>query len=230
MLTERQKKIFKQIVENYIFDAQPIGSKLLTDSLGVSSATIRNEMSVLEDENLIYQPHTSAGRVPTIDGYKYYFDNFVDKEKSLSRSKQQLLESIWRESLDDYNQSLKKLAKAMADISKNAVLVGFSEKYFYYTGLANLFNQPEFTAIDLVRSLGYLVDHLDEVVSRIFPQIDDLSVKIGDDNPFSSECSVLLAKCSTPTGEGLLGILGPVRMDYQHNFSLLNYSRNLINK
>lgn len=230
MLTSRQNQIFKQIVENYVFDAQPIGSKLLTDSLDVSSATIRNEMAALEEKDLIYQPYTSAGRVPTVAGYKYYFENFVEKEKMLPKREQQIVASTWQKSTADYNQSLKNLAKVLADISKHAVLVGFSERYFYYTGLANLFNQPEFTAVNLVRSMGYLVDHLDEVVSEIFPQVEGLSVKIGDDNPFSNECSVLLAKFSDSNGDGLLGILGPLRMDYQQNYSLLNYSRNLINK
>ncbi len=230
MLTPRQNQIFKQIVENYVFDAQPIGSKLLTDSLDVSSATIRNEMSALEEMNLIYQPYTSAGRVPTVAGYKYYLENFVDKEKLLPKREQQLLTAVWQKSTADYNQSLKNLAKEIADISKHAVLVGFSEKYFYYTGLSNLFAQPEFTAVDLVRSMGYLVDHLDEVVSKIFPHVEGLTVKIGDDNPFSNNCSVLLAKFSEATGDGIIGILGPIRMDYQQNYSLLNYSRNLINK
>lgn len=230
MLTNRQNQIFKEIVENYVSNVQPISSKLLTDSLNVSSATIRNEMSALEDKGLIFQPHTSAGRVPTAAGYKYYFDNFVDKEKLLNKHDQQLVEAAWQKSKYDYNQSFKNLAKVLADISQHAVLVGFSEKYFYYTGLANLFNQPEFTAVDLVRAMGYLVDHLDEVVSKIFPYIEDLSVKIGEENPFSNECTVLLTKFSNPAGEGLLGILGPMRMDYQQNYSLINYSRNLINK
>ncbi len=230
MLTNRQNQILKEIVENYVFDAQPIGSKLLTESMNVSSATIRNEMSALEDKKLIYQPYTSAGRVPTAAGYKYYFENFVDKEKSPAKNDQQVIAEIWKKNSADYHQALKSLAKVVADLSQYAVLVGFSEKYFYYTGLSNLFNQPEFTTADLVRAMGYLVDHLDEVVSRIFHQVDGLTVKIGADNPFSSECSVLLAKFSDPSGDGLIGILGPMRMDYQRNYSLISYSRNLINK
>ncbi len=230
MLTSRQNQIFKQIVENYVFDAQPVGSKLLTDSLAVSSATIRNEMSALEENQLIYQPHTSAGRVPTARGYQYYFDNFVDKDKPPSKTDQRLVDAVWQKNSGDYNQDLKSLAKTLADLSKHAILVGFSERYFYYTGLSNLFAQPEFGAVNLVKAMGYLVDHLDEVVSHIYPQVDSLSVKIGEDNPFSNDCSALLAKFHNRQGEGLIGILGPMRMNYQQNFSLINYSRNLINK
>ena len=73
-LTERQEYILSVIVRDYIRDAQPIGSKTLVEqsNLGVSSATVRNEMSVLEQHGLIYAPHTSAGRVPTRRGYRYF--------------------------------------------------------------------------------------------------------------------------------------------------------------
>ena len=90
-----------------------------------------------------------------------------------------------------------------------------------------LFNQPEFNEVNLVRSIGYVVDHLDEVAQNIFNEIDDIEIKIGDDNPFGRECSVLLTKFPYNQTEGLFGILGPARMDYQKSFSLLSYLNQL---
>ena len=78
-LDERKAAILRAIVEHYVASAQPVGSQTVTQSagLGVSAATVRNEMSVLERDGLIAQPHTSAGRVPTDAGYRYYVDHLA---------------------------------------------------------------------------------------------------------------------------------------------------------
>jgi heat-inducible transcriptional repressor len=78
-LDERKSAILRSIVEHYVSTAQPVGSQTVTQTagLGVSAATVRNEMSVLERDGLIAQPHTSAGRVPTDLGYRYYVDHLA---------------------------------------------------------------------------------------------------------------------------------------------------------
>jgi heat-inducible transcriptional repressor len=73
-MTERQEKILKLIVDEYVKSAEPIGSKALSKVLKVSSATIRNEMSVLEEEGYIEKTHTSSGRIPSEKGYRYYIE------------------------------------------------------------------------------------------------------------------------------------------------------------
>ena len=78
MLTERQNKILKMIVERYIKEPIPVGSKSISKALNCSSATIRNEMAVLEDANLLEKTHTSSGRVPSEAGYRYYVDNLME--------------------------------------------------------------------------------------------------------------------------------------------------------
>ena len=75
-LTERKRRVLWAIVQDYSSTAEPVGSRTIARKydLGVSSATIRNEMQDLEDEGYLEQPHTSAGRVPSIKGYRYYVD------------------------------------------------------------------------------------------------------------------------------------------------------------
>lgn len=82
MLTERQLLILRAIIDDYIQTAQPVGSRTLSkrDDLSFSSATIRNDMADLEDLGLIEKPHTSAGRVPSEVGYRYYVDHLVEKK------------------------------------------------------------------------------------------------------------------------------------------------------
>src|SRR3954470_14247968 len=78
-MTERQQKILAAIVEQYAEVASPVGSSLLAKVFGVSSATIRAEMAELEREGYIQQPHTSAGRVPTDKGYRFYVNSLAEE-------------------------------------------------------------------------------------------------------------------------------------------------------
>lgn len=84
-LDDRKEKILKAVVEDYIQSAEPIGSKTIADKykLDYSTATIRNEMKLLEDDGYLKQLHISSGRVPSTKGYRYYVDNLM-KEKKLS--------------------------------------------------------------------------------------------------------------------------------------------------
>ena len=81
MLTKRQEDILKLIVEHYIKLAKPIGSKLICKKLKCSSATVRNEMATLENVGLLEKTHTSSGRIPSEEGYRYYVDNLMELKK-----------------------------------------------------------------------------------------------------------------------------------------------------
>lgn len=81
LLTGRQEKLLKIIVEEYIKSANPVGSKALCDELNCSSATIRNEMSLLEELGFLQKTHTSSGRIPSEDGYRYYVNNLMEPKK-----------------------------------------------------------------------------------------------------------------------------------------------------
>ena len=82
MLTDRQKSLLKIIVEEYIKTARPVGSNLICRELKCSSATIRNEMSDLEEIELLEKTHTSSGRIPSEKGYRYYVDNLMEPKKN----------------------------------------------------------------------------------------------------------------------------------------------------
>ena len=94
MLSNRQEELLKLIVEDYIKTVKPVSSKSLCDSLDCSSATIRNEMGVLEDLGLLEKTHTSSGRVPSEKGYRYYVDNIM-KPKELSGEDMLKLQTVF---------------------------------------------------------------------------------------------------------------------------------------
>lgn len=228
-MESRKDNLLKIIVEEYIESASPIGSSLVVEKHlpELSSATIRNEMAQLEEEGLICQPHTSAGRIPTLLGYRRYVDDFIGEGGSSERDRQQLKQLSGQ--LAAGENSIKALAKFLAEISDSTILVGFSASNVYYTGISNLFKQPEFIQHQLVFSMSEIIDHLDEVMGNIFHEIEaEARILLGEDNPFGAMSSVILAKYRQGDQEGLIGILGPNRMDYKRNLGLIKLAQELI--
>ncbi|MFH1866532.1 MAG: HTH domain-containing protein [Patescibacteria group bacterium] len=229
MLEIRQKELLGELVKSYIKQAEPVGSKHLEKKLGVSSATIRNEMASLEEEGYLIQPHTSSGRIPTAKAYQYYVCNFLEP-KDPRQTEQKALNKLQKDMVGDFNSYLKSLAKIMAEFSGQAVVVGFDHNNVYYTGLSNLFSQPEFSHIDMVQSMSKIIDHLDEAMSKFYKTLaDKVEIRIGNNNPFGNECATVITSYNWPRQKNIIGFLGPWRMDYESNVGRLNYVRKYIN-
>lgn len=227
-MEERQKNILKCIIEEHIKTAAPVSSSLLAEKHfpELSSATIRNEMAELEDQGYIVQPYTSAGRIPTLLGFKYYVDSLEADEK-LSAKDENSLDKI---ELSNDRENIKALAKKLSEMSNDAVVVGFSPFDIYYTGLSNLFSQPEFVDNGLVHSVSQVFDSLDNIMEQVFRDAGDESeVVLGEDNPFGNECSAVVSKMIFDDGEIVMAILGPMRMDYSRNLGLVDYIQKKLN-
>ena len=217
-LDERKQTLLEAVIKEHIRTTKAVGSSLLAEKykFRLSPATIRNEMMDLENEGYLTHPHTSAGRIPTEKGYRFFIDNLLE-ERELNPREKAVLQKTYKDTKDSLIR-IKNLAKMVAHLSREAVLIGFAPQDVYYTGLTNVFRQPEFSQIDLVYSLSEVVDHLDEAIEEIFNEITpEIKILIGKENPFGRRCSVVLTKYNHyRVGEGLLGILGPMRMDYNN--------------
>jgi len=123
-LSARQKLILTLIIHEHIQTAQPVGSKTLVNkyNLAMSSATVRNEMAVLTDYNLLRQPYTSAGRVPTEEGYRFFVGNLVQKS-SLPTNTRRTITHQFYQTRQDVEQWLKLAASVLANQSRAASLV-----------------------------------------------------------------------------------------------------------
>ncbi|MFA5996077.1 MAG: DeoR family transcriptional regulator [Patescibacteria group bacterium] len=235
-LHDRKKALFSNIIAEYVSTAHPVGSKVLVEKYGLdySSATIRNDMKELEDLGLIFQPHTSAGRVPTETGYRYYIDNFIGEPGELSAQSRLDIDKIANVANNlEPEPFVKMLAKGVAELSDETVLVSFAPNNFYYTGLANMFRKPEFSNLETVCTMSELIDHIDVVMERITPQLtaNQIEIFVGTDNPISSACSAIIASyhsAATKHSTGAIIILGPLRMQYQFNYQLLRYAQQLL--
>lgn len=228
-MEKRKEKLLLSIVDKYIKDAMPVASKMLAGRGGfkVSSATVRNEMAELEDEGLICQPHTSAGRIPTEAGFGFYLANLPGKELAPSgKEKKELAQAARSAEFPEKN-----LAKVLAELSEEAVILAFGKNDVYYTGLSNLFAKPEFRDQNLIYRIGEVVDHLDEIISEIFEDTEEeVKILIGRKNPFSDACGAIVSKYSGKNKKtGLVVILGPMRMDYGKNIALVREVKELLN-
>ena len=116
MLTKRQEEILKLIVIEYIKLAKPVGSKLICDELNCSSATIRNEMQLLEEMGLLEKTHTSSGRIPSEKGYRYYVDNLMEL-KELNGEEVFKLQTIFNNTQLELSDVLSKSLELISDMT-----------------------------------------------------------------------------------------------------------------
>lgn len=227
-MTERRAELLKAIIEEYVKTAEPIGSAFLADkAFDVSPATIRKEMATLEEEGFLHQPHTSAGRVPTEAGYTYYIEHFL-KPKDTGAAKLEAMARELRASGSDLRDVMKRFGKALAEFTNHTVIIGFGPTDVYYTGISHLFAKPEFVEASRVATLSSVVDRFDEIVTRTFPAVEGVSVKVGSACPFGRECGSVLVKCSVAKSPILLVLLGPMRMPYDRLVGIAGQAKQLL--
>lgn len=210
-LHPRLLKLLQAVAEEYIQTAQPVGSQTLVERHGleVSSATVRNWFTELDELGYLIQPHTSGGRVPTEAGYQIYVGSSLST-KGFPKKAQQDLEKVIKD-VSDQTLRMKRLARFLADMTGLAVFVRFAAYDSYYTGLSQLFAQPEFHDWQRVVSLSEILDRLDEALQALAPAANtDPVILIGSQSPFGAICSTIYLD----RGGVLIGVLGPLRMDY----------------
>lgn len=231
MISPRQAALLDAIITEYTTSAKPVSSGQLVDreELDVSPATVRNDMAELEAAGYLHQPHTSAGRVPTEAAWRWYVKR-VMPEQTVGKRQRDHLESVAKVRHGTEQEMLRRLAKALAEIIDEAVIVAFDKTDTYYTGLSNLFQQPEFADLNVLQNLTKVVDHLDEVMARMYEHVgNDVRVLVGRDNPFSTSCGTVLGRYTIPRrAPGVIGFLGPLRQDYGEHMALLRYTQSLL--
>ena len=231
-LTQRQLQILKAIIEEYIITAEPVGSETLDNkyNLGVSPATIRNEMGQLTEAKLLKQVHTSAGRSPTPEALKYYVENLM-KTKDLSVAEEVAVkEKIW-----DYRQEIDKLlreaTKTLAEKTKTLAVTATKDGDLYYSGAANILDMPEFFDYELTHYLLATLDRFDFWWDLLEKRDDLLEVLLGEDmgdRGILNQCGIVFHKFNTPHVSGAIGIVGPFRLNYPYVIPMVHYMGGLI--
>jgi heat-inducible transcriptional repressor len=224
-MTERQQRILSAVVEQYAEVASPVGSTLLAKLFNVSSATIRAEMAELERLGFIKQPHTSAGRIPTDKGYRYYVNAISEddaKDISLAERRGEKALATRVQHAGAPERMIRNAVDTIVELTHNLGLATIGPQ-LYMSGLSNLFGQPEFINGIQVQQVARLLDNLEPWLREAAPN-EPLSVYIGQENPIgrTAGCTLIISRFRSPFSDrSYIGTLGPTRQSYRDVMSLV---------
>ncbi len=236
-LTPRQTQILKAIIEEYINTAEPVGSQALEKkySLGVSPATIRNEMAALTDSGFLRQPHTSAGRVPTSMALRFYVDHLMQEKRLSVAEEVSAKEQVW-DARNNFDKLLRQATLALATRTRALSLASTDQGDIYYAGAANILDMPEFFDIDVTRTILSLLDQQARLHQLFYERSygqETVHIVFGSDLnwPYFDPIGIAFSHFSAGShGQGTLAVVGPCRLNYPQVVPTLRYFSDLISQ
>lgn len=233
-LTARQTQILKVIADEYIDTAIPVGSEVLEKKyeLGVSPATIRNEMVSLTRSGYLKQPHTSAGRVPTPKAMKFYVDQLMEEKKMSLTDEVKAKEEVW-DVRSDIGSLMRATVRFLAMRTGSLSIAVDDEGRVWHAGYSHIFVHPEFADMRLCEKLFQIIEESKQLEDAFFKKFSpDAQVEVffGKDLGWSGLSSVSIVGTSFPMGKrrAVLGVLGPTRASYPTVIPVLRYYGNMI--
>jgi transcriptional regulator of heat shock response len=236
MSEDRKNQILSAIIDHFVQTAEPVGSKtiILSYNFKVSPATVRNDMAELEEQGLIMQPHTSAGRVPTDKGYRFYVDELADFDRAKVLAHQTLSGLRDQARAATAKQRVHDAVGLLSQATPNMVFATIpdSSKTFFM-GFSKMLRQREFLESPLKASQVMEViedrDHFLLGIKSLGVEHEP-KILIGEENilPGIDSCSLIVASYEYDGYVGAIGIIGPKRMPYAYNTAILTEVRNLL--
>jgi heat-inducible transcriptional repressor len=228
-LDERKKRILEAVVRDYLHTAEAVGSRTIWRSYmpDLSPASIRNEMADLEAMGFITQPHTSAGRIPTDQGYRYYVDNLM-KSRQLTAREDEIINDGLKQIRRDVEEALHSTLKTLSHLLEYASVVATlnDKPRVYSSGFSHMLKQPEFSDIKYTRHVMEVVEEeglMAEMV-REYTTEKGVTIRIGSENKFKEvkDCTVIMSSYELKNvASGGVGVIGPTRMSYSRVAGIL---------
>jgi heat-inducible transcriptional repressor len=233
-LTARQAQILKALIDEYIETAQAVGSEVLEKkfNLGVSSATIRNEMVDLTKIGYLKQLHTSAGRVPTPKAMKFYIDQLMEEKQMSLTDEVKTKEEVW-DSRADIDKLMEEATQALADRTESLSVAALDDGRTWHAGLANVFSNPEFADIAMCTNVFSFLEEarqMQELFFGRFPWGSSVEVLFGEELgwPGLEPVGVVATHFNSMGHKGALAVIGPTRLRYPTLIPILRYFGTLI--
>lgn len=234
-LTARQTQILKSVVDEYIETAGPVGSEELEKkySLGVSPATIRNEMAALIKMGYLRQPHTSAGRVPTPKAMKFYIDQLMD-ERQMSVAEEVKVKEEVLDKGKDIEALLEEATHALAHTTRSLAVAALDEEEkVWHSGYSNLFLNPEFADLETTATIFSFLEEVQRLHELFFHRMTGLSpveVIFGEELgwPGFNLVGIVGTRFDLAGRHGALGVIGPSRLPYYRVIPIVRYFRDLL--
>lgn len=234
-LTVRQTLILKSLIDEYITNAEPIGSESLEKkySLGVSPATVRNEMLSLTKMGYLRQPHTSSGRIPSPKAMKFYIDQLME-ERQMSLADEVKVKEDVREKASDMDALLDEATHELSHVTQ-ALAVCTLDKgdKVWHAGYSHVFHNPEFADIEATSSLFTFIEEMSQLQELFFRRMTGTSpveVIFGEELgwPGFNPVGVVGSRFELAGNRGALGVIGPTRQEYQRVIPVIRYFKDLI--
>lgn len=235
-LSPRQQSVLNRVVDTHIETAQPVGSRSLTALYtelyhgSYSSATVRHEMELLEDKGYLTHPHTSAGRIPTDRGYRYYVDYGLRQETLIESRMRSVTEALF-EVRDELESLAEHTSSVLADLAEEVSLVlvpeaasriprrGESSFRVFLQGSSHVLEKPEFQDVRKIRILFKAFEERTQWAEWLASHTPEagVSVIIGRENQPQAfwECSIVSTRLDlSGRRKAVLAVVGPRRMRY----------------
>ncbi|MCA9386022.1 hypothetical protein KC717_05230 [Candidatus Dojkabacteria bacterium] len=238
-LSDRQKDLLRAIIQEFMDTAEAVGSIHLPEKydLGVSPATIRNEMVVLARKGVIRKAHASSGRIPTSEGFKFFIDELLGEMSQLGVESEVRVREVLFQNRFDPDKLLYEAVKNLHNLTGNTGVALFRNR-IYYHGLSGMIDMPEYQQPRRLKRLLSVLEDYDEL-SRVFERgddvdIDGVSILIGEEDigiDTFEKVAVAFGQLKLHRGEtGFLSVIGPNRMDYAQVIPTLRWMINTINQ
>lgn len=232
-LTARQVQILRAIIEEFIETAEPVGSETIDKkfAIGVSPATIRNEMVYLTKQGYLNKTHSSAGRLPTPLALKLYVNELM-KEKELTVADEvSTKEKIWN-SRNETDRLLFQITKVLAERSKALSLAMTDRDHLYHSGYANLLHMPEFYDISVMRHVLQLIEEVSLLEEMFSSGSNERQVQVLYGQELGNrhlETVGFIHMTFEVDGQAChVGVIGSTRFDYPYIIPMMKYVRGLI--
>lgn len=224
----RRRSVLTSAINRYIKNAVPVASEDIAEEFALSSATIRNIFSELDDSGYLKHPYTSGGRIPTDKGYRYYVDSLIQQMELLDEEKQRILKDC-KKKMRRLDDALENTTELISEITHYAGIVSFLEwqDKIFYKGISRIIDQPEFKDGDKIRLLVKLMEdkrRLLDIINRDFS--GKVKVYIGGELGLAEmeNCSLVVSTFKMKNQpSGRLAVLGPMRMEYNHIIPTMEY-------
>lgn len=233
-LTARQTQILKALIDEYIQIAEPVGSESLDKkyNLGVSPATIRNEMVALTHLGYLRQPHTSAGRIPSPVAMKFYIDQLMEERQMSLADEVKTKEEVW-DARGDLDRLLEEATHALAERTKSLAVAATDEGKVWHAGYSNVFTNPEFSDVRDCANVFSFIEQAERMHQLFFEKAisgSPIDVLFGEELgwPELSPIGVVATHFNIRGKNGALGVIGPVRLSYSTIIPVVRYFRNLL--
>jgi len=233
-ITARQTQILKSLIDEYIETAEPVGSEALDKkyNLGVSPATIRNEMVLLTKTGFLRQPHTSAGRIPSPKAMKFYVEQLMEEKQMSLTEEVKAKEEIW-DSRKDLPHLLDEVAHALADRTKSLAIAVTDDGEVSHSGYSNVFLSPEFADLEVCANIFAFLEESKGLHELFFEKVQGetpVEVVFGEELGWlgMSPIGIIATRFNAGKKRGALGIIGPVRLSYPTIIPILRYFGNLV--